>query len=83
VDPQIEELKELVRRNITLSEETNKMVRSIRNASWWSMMFKVLWWLLILGVLAVTYSYFAPYINQILELYGTILNSDFLSNFPR
>jgi len=72
MDPQIEELKQLVRQNIALTQETNKMVHGMRNAG----RLKSIFWLVVfLGSVAISiYSYFffvAPRIQQITTFYQT------------
>jgi hypothetical protein len=83
VDQEIGELKELVRRNIALSEETNRMVHSMHRSSMWSMVFRVIWWLVILGASAAVYAYLAPYLEQIWKLYDSIGSSEIFNSFPR
>ena len=70
MDPQIEELKELVRQNITLSQETNNIVHGMRTAARWSRLFRLLWVIAILVASVAAYLYFAPYLNQIIDLYS-------------
>ncbi len=72
MDPQIEELKELVRQNITLTQENNKMLHSIRRSALVSRLMRLLWIAVIVGASFYSYIYFQPYINQILTLYGDI-----------
>jgi hypothetical protein len=90
-DPQIEELKELVRQNIKLTQDTNNIVHKMRAAS----RLKSLFWFLILclsiGSSIYTYFYFVePRINQIKKVYETNIGplqettnniSNFLKNF--
>jgi hypothetical protein len=79
-DPQIEELKELVRRNIALAEDTNRILHGMRNASRWSTAFRAVWWLVIAGVTIAAYSYLWPYISQILSLYSKLGASGVFNN---
>ena len=81
MEQEVEELKELVRRNIKVSEETNRIVHSLRRAERWHTGMRVVWWLLILGFFAASYAYFAPYITQIMELYRSIGSSEVFQNF--
>ena len=70
-DQQIEELKELVRRNIALSEETNKLVHSMRRSERLAQIFRILWWVVLFGGSAVAYYYYVqPYIDQLQHLYA-------------
>lgn len=70
MDPETNELKELVRQSIALSQENNKMLHAMRRSSRWSFILRILWWLTIFGVSsAVYYYYLAPYVMQLLNLY--------------
>ena len=70
MDKQIEELKELVRRNIALSEETRSMVESMQRSARLSRLVRVLWWGLIFGASGIAYYYFVwPYVEQLQRLY--------------
>ncbi len=72
VDPQIDELKELVRRNIALSEDTNRMVHKVRRGAAWGRFFMVLWWLLIIAASGVAYYYYQPYLLKIEQAYSNL-----------
>ena len=67
-DPEIEQLKELMRQNIALSQENNHMLRSMRNAG---RLKSIVWWVLILISIALTYWSYAIYIQPRI---GTIEN---------
>ncbi len=69
VDPEINELKELMRRNIHISEQTNRMVRSMHKDAMWSKFFRFLWTFIVIGLAVYGYYYFQPYILQIERLY--------------
>ncbi len=70
MDPQIEELKQLMRQNIALTTETNKILRGMRSAS---RLKSILWSsLLLVSIGASVYSYYyyvAPRIEQIKTFY--------------
>jgi hypothetical protein len=67
---QISELKELVRRNIALTQETNDMVHGMRRAAWWGTILRWGWWLLIFGVSGVAYYYYVqPYVDRVQQAY--------------
>jgi predicted PurR-regulated permease PerM len=73
MDPQIEELKELVRQNIALTQDTNRMVHKIRRSE---ITKSIVWFVIILvSVVAPTialYYYAAPYVGQIQSMYDQI-----------
>ena len=72
-DPQqIEELKQLVRQSIALSEENNKLLHGMRRSAWVSRGFRILWIVAIIAVSFYSYLYIQPYLNQILDFYGNL-----------
>ena len=69
-EAEIEELRELIEKNIALSEETNKMMRQMRRSARLGRLFQMVWWLLVVGVSAVSYYYYVqPYVAQIERIY--------------
>ncbi len=72
MDPQIEELKALIRQNTELVQETNAIVKSLRRSGRISTVMRFLWVGLIVAFSIVSYVYFAPYLEQIQALYGQI-----------
>lgn len=83
MDQEIEELKELVRHNIKLTEETSKVVYSMRRSMRFTRLLRLLWWALLIGISSAAYLiYFQPYVTQLMQSYGSALN--ILENFrPR
>ncbi|MDE1924965.1 MAG: hypothetical protein KGH79_02180 [Patescibacteria group bacterium] len=70
MDQQIEELKELVRQNISLSGETNKMLHAMRRGARWRTFFSIVWWLAIFAVSGAAYYYYLqPYLERLIQLY--------------
>ncbi|HYF13110.1 MAG TPA: hypothetical protein VD928_02345 [Candidatus Paceibacterota bacterium] len=73
MDPQIEELKELVRRTIAVSEDTNRTVHKMRRDQWWGRAFRIFWVLLFLAVSGAAYYYYvAPYLETVRAVYEQI-----------
>ena len=71
VEGEIEELKELVEKNIAVTQDTNRMVRKMRRNATWALVFQVVWWLVVAGVTGAAYYYYVqPYVMQIEHLYG-------------
>lgn len=71
MDNEIRELKELVRNQTALIEETNHMVKKMRSASRWSFIFTLVWWLSVIGVTGAIYFVFvSPYVEQLMEVWG-------------
>ena len=80
VDPEIKELKELVRNQTALIEDTNRIVHKMRSAARWSLTIQLIWWFSIVGLSSALYFvYLAPYMEQIMGLYTGAQN--ILENF--
>ena len=90
-----EEEKKLLEENLEISQESLKILKGIRRANRLNMVFKILYWLVILGAVAGVYYFIEPYIRgaigtvqqvqQMLpgsqnETQGT--SSDLLKNLP-
>jgi len=74
-DLDMQELKELVKRQAQLNADTNKVVHSMRRSQRVHSFFTILWWLLVIGVSMYTYfNYVQPYVDQIVSAYGTAQN---------
>lgn len=68
-----DDLQELVRANIKLTQENNRMLRAMRRDTWLSRTFRVLFWLVLLvGSYMVYYVFLAPYIAQMQQLYAQV-----------
>lgn len=63
------ELQSLLRRNLELTEENNRLIRSMRRMAFWGGVLRFGWWLLILVIvpLAAYYFYLAPYITEFMD----------------
>lgn len=73
MDMDIEELRDLVQKNLALSQETNKMVRSLHRSSRWNTFFKMIWWAVVLTAGGATYLfYIQPYMVQLEKVYGQV-----------
>ena len=86
-DPEIEQLKELVRQNIALTQENARILRGMRNASRFK---SFMWWLVVLISIGVSvwsyYTFVEPRVQQIQNIYQTNIGPlqgayDFIKNF--
>lgn len=67
----IDELRELIEKNIEISQETHRMVRKMRRTALFGWFFQAVWWLAVAGITSAAYYYYAePYIAKIESLYG-------------
>ena len=74
MDPQIEELKQLVRQNIALTEENNRQIHKIRRGRLISTIVGPLIWITAsLGISWAAYLFFfQPYVGKIADFYVSI-----------
>ncbi len=70
-DPEIEELKQIVKRQGEVIDETNRMMHSMRRGQRLRLLWSVLWWGAILTVSAGTYYYYLqPYVVRLEQAYA-------------
>ncbi len=75
-DPDIEELKNIVKRQGQVIEDTNRMLHGMRRGQRLRTLWSVLWWLAIIGVSAGAYYYYLqPYINTLEQYYANFQHS--------
>jgi hypothetical protein len=71
-DFDVEELKELVKRQAALNADTNRVVHSLRRSQRWRTLASIVWWLLILAVSFYSYlTYVQPYVDELVRVYGS------------
>lgn len=63
------EERELLTRSIELSEENNKMLRSMRRSARFSSFLRLVYWVLIIGSAIWTYYFIQPYLEAIIKGY--------------
>ncbi len=68
-DPDIEELKNIVKRQGQVIEDTNRMLHGMRRGQRLRTLWSVLWWLAIIGLSAGAYYYAQPYVSSIVTAY--------------
>lgn len=70
-DPDIEELKEIVKRQGEVIDETNRMIHGMRRGQRWRLLWSILWWAAIIAVSAGTYYYYLqPYVVRLEQAYA-------------
>jgi len=68
------EEKELLEHTHKLTAENNKILHTLRTAHRWSVITRVLYWALIIGVALGAFYYIQPYIEAIGNVYGGLQN---------
>ena len=75
VEEDIQELRDMVKKNLALAEETNEIVRGMRRSARWGRFFTLAWWVIIIAVSgAAYYVYVQPYVTDIEKAYGNTQN---------
>jgi TRAP-type C4-dicarboxylate transport system permease small subunit len=75
------EERELLKRSISLSEDNNKILHSMRRSMRWGNAMSALYWVLIIGSAIGAFYFIQPYIDEIVKTYGSIGAA--LKNFPK
>ena len=78
------ESKELLKANLELSQENNKMLHAIRRSMQMSRVMSFVYWAFIIGSALGAYYIAQPYIDQVLNLYsGATDTINGIKNFGR
>lgn len=64
------ENNDLLNKTFELVEDNNKMLRKMRRAQTWSLIFTILKWLIITGLAVGIYYFFQPLLVQLSEIYS-------------
>jgi hypothetical protein len=68
------EEKELLEKSVSLAEDNNKILRSMRNSMRWGRIMTVVYWILIIGISVGAFYFLQPYIDQVVKTYGSFSN---------
>ncbi len=72
MDGEIKQLQEEVKRLAAVTQDTNRVVHKLRRNIWWGRLWGVVWWVLIAGVSAGAYYYYAqPYVEKAQQAYAS------------
>jgi hypothetical protein len=70
MDTEIEDLKQEVAELKEVVADTNKTLHGMRRSQRWGTIFRIVWWLTIVGVTGAAYYYFVqPYVEQVMSTY--------------
>lgn len=61
--------EELLQRTYAVEKENNAMLKKLYHDMWWGRMFRMVYWLAILGAMFGAYYYIQPYIAPFLKAY--------------
>jgi hypothetical protein len=74
------EERKLLEESVELSRENNRLLRKLRGAARWQQFFSALKWLVILASVVGSYYYLQPWIDKLVETYGSLTNNSFLNS---
>ena len=66
------EERELLNRSVSLAEDNNKMLRSMRRSMRWASVVRAIYWILIIGSAIGVFYFLQPYIDEVVKTYGSI-----------
>lgn len=75
------EERELLNKSVTLAEENNKILRSMRRSQRWGSVARAIYWIFIIGSAVGAFYLLQPYIDQLKDVYGNA--SGILKNFKQ
>lgn len=67
-------LEKLIKENLELSQENNKILRKMQRAARWGRFFKIIFWLVIIGTTAGTYYYLQPVLSGMIDSYQGLIS---------
>ncbi len=67
------ELKKMMRENLELSQENNKLLRKMHRSILWGRLFNIIYWLVIIGAMFGAYYMLQPFIDGLLKAYKEIM----------
>ena len=70
-----DEIKELLAKNLEATEQTLKLVKKIHRAHLWVQFFSLIKWGIIIAVSVFGFIQLQPYLNMILQTYGTVFDT--------
>ncbi|MDB5204909.1 MAG: hypothetical protein JWP09_937 [Candidatus Taylorbacteria bacterium] len=69
------ELRKMVEETMELSKDNNRILHSIQRRERMTQVFRVVYWLILLGAGAGLYYYIQPYIDELVKAYGNIVDT--------
>lgn len=60
---------------LELTKENNRILRAMHRRMFWSQIFTIIYWLIILGVMGWSYYYLQPYFQKYLSTYQSIMKT--------
>ena len=64
--------KEVLQKTFELAEENNKILKGIRSSNRWSLIFKIFYWVIIIGIAVGAFYYIQPYVDMATKAYKSV-----------
>ena len=64
--------KAMLKKALELSQENNKILHSMKRQMLWGRIFRIVYWVVIIGAAIGIYYYIDPYINSAIDAYGSV-----------
>ena len=69
------EERELLKKSLELAEENNEILRNLQRAMRWGRIFKIFYWVIIVGTAIGAFYFIQPYLDTLTEAYGGAKNT--------
>lgn len=66
------EEREMLKKTLELAQENNKMLHSMRRYMFFGRIFRVIYWVVIIGAAIGAYYYIEPYLDNAINAYGNV-----------
>ncbi len=66
------EVKKMLQENLRLSKDNNDMLRKMLRIQRWTQIYRVFYWIIILGISFGAYYFIQPYIDGLLSYYNGV-----------
>lgn len=64
--------EELLERTYEFEKQNNAMLKKLYRDMWWSRLFRVVYWVVVLGAMFGVYYYIQPYITPFIKAYANL-----------
>ena len=66
------EEQKMLQEALTLSRENNVLIKKLYRSTMWSHAFRIIYWLILIGITIGTFYVIQPYIDQLQGIYGQV-----------
>lgn len=64
------EERKLLEKSVSLAEDSNKILHSMRRSMFWGRIVKTIYWVLIIGSVIGAYYFIQPYVDKVIGVYN-------------